>query len=528
VRAKLISASITDFAKLGLVSVRTPVAYVLAEHTATRTSDADVIKTRYTLKAVDKGAMNSEELRVRMADEARLAEQLCGRSLFVPTVLTSFETTSHVYHVYPTQLCTTLRALLDAQTNGHFTPITARFCVASIALILEHLHNEVPAHGGVALRDLSPDAFSINESGVLQLIDLRNACTILPQRRSEFVGYVHYQSPETLGGAELGLSSDFWALGALTYEMVTGTSPWLSGEAFHDTHVAVYVRIQAHKPHRLRFPIGVQLDDNLKAFVNATLHPNPDKRLGSGKDGHAALRKHAWFAQAPSLVWADLAEGKVESPFQSAAQERLNAVLDQGYKDDGSEEMVRSTATSTSGFQPDSAQALMIQWQEQAMTKGDYGRARNKKVRLTDNMSQNAADGRKSRMTLTQRASSARLTHSLTKGTRSARLGLARGASDSRLRRGFKRAVVAAKVTSAMAKDARTQHIDAARKSAVPGMPKKADALEESHQQLERVQQMLKSGGSKGHATLIATTFEVKQADALLGQDEGGDAAFQC
>ena len=128
----------------------------------------------------------------------------------------------------PTRVAKSLRSLLDAEKRQHFGGITTRFYTASAILILEHLHAEMPALGGVLCRDLSPDAFVVTVDGTLQLLDLRYAVPADPAPRHNFVGFAHYQAPEVLAGESYEKPADYWGLGAFTYELATGSSPWLT------------------------------------------------------------------------------------------------------------------------------------------------------------------------------------------------------------------------------------------------------------------------------------------------------------
>ena len=55
-----------------------------------------------------------------------------------------------------------------------------------------------------------------------------------------------------------GLAVDFWALGTLLYELVTGgANPWLTGDPAQDSEVGIYQRISTHQAGNLKFPDGV-------------------------------------------------------------------------------------------------------------------------------------------------------------------------------------------------------------------------------------------------------------------------------
>ena len=119
----------------------------------------------------------------------------------------------------------------------------------------------------------------------MQLLDLRYASKADPTP-SDFCGYAHYLSPEQVSGMATearaqtggalyphcvkrslmrqvsgqghGLAVDFWALGTLTYEMITGgANPWLTGDLAKDSEVGIYQRISMHQAGNLKFPDGV-------------------------------------------------------------------------------------------------------------------------------------------------------------------------------------------------------------------------------------------------------------------------------
>ena len=212
--------------------------------------------------------------------------------------------------------------------HGHFTEGISKFYVASVALVLEHLHAEVPAYEGVVVRNLSPDVFAIDSAGYIQLLDLRSATPASPPPL-DFFGYAHYASPELISGLGHGPAADFWSLGALAYEMMTGSSPWLTGDPAKDSELAIYTRILNHKPHGLAFPDDLHLSNAAKTFLNATHHPTPAKRLGEQES--RPLRKHPWFKFNREFSFEQLAAGTAKAPHVMQAKRHLERAYKAGY-----------------------------------------------------------------------------------------------------------------------------------------------------------------------------------------------------
>lgn len=81
--------------------------------------------------------------------------------------------------------------------------------------------------------------------------------------------------------------TDFWSLGCLTYALMTGRSPFASGMgSAYDNSLTVEGRIT--------WPKGV-FSANAKTFISSLCTVDPDKRLGYGKGGWAAVMRHPWF-----------------------------------------------------------------------------------------------------------------------------------------------------------------------------------------------------------------------------------------
>ena len=107
-----------------------------------------------------------------------------------------------------------------------FSEDRARFYAAEIVLALEHLHEN-----GIIYRDLKPENVLLDNYGHIKITDFGLSKLGLASKESQtntFCGTPEYLAPEIIKAAGHGISVDWWSLGILTYEMISGINPFKS------------------------------------------------------------------------------------------------------------------------------------------------------------------------------------------------------------------------------------------------------------------------------------------------------------
>lgn len=101
----------------------------------------------------------------------------------------------------------------------------ARFYFTEILYGLQYLHEK-----GIVYRDLKPENLLIAEDGHIKIADfgLSKAGMNRESLTYSYCGSAEYMPPEMIMRSGHGFGVDYYTLGALLYELVTGLPPYYS------------------------------------------------------------------------------------------------------------------------------------------------------------------------------------------------------------------------------------------------------------------------------------------------------------
>jgi len=143
---------------------------------------------------------------------------------------------------------------------------------------------------GVIHRDIKPSNIMLNQDGDVRIIDFGIALVADSEisRIEGIAGSPSYMSPEQVQSMELTHRSDLYSLGAVMYELLTGSRPFRAGNLAKLLHQIVY----ATPPPMLS--IRPDLPAELENVVATVMHKEPEKRYPNGVEfANAIARVHA-------------------------------------------------------------------------------------------------------------------------------------------------------------------------------------------------------------------------------------------
>jgi len=178
-----------------------------------------------------------------------------------------------------------------------FTEDRARFYVSEIVSGMEYLHK-----AGVIYRDLKPENLLLNGQGHIVMTDFglsKEGLHAKDARTATFCGTPEYLAPEIIKGDNYTKAIDWWSVGTLLYEMLTGLPPFYTEDEenmYHKIMTADLVIPPFFSP---------EVSDLIKQF----LIRDPAQRL----QDPAKIRAHPFFA---SLDWEKLESCQIVPPFK--------------------------------------------------------------------------------------------------------------------------------------------------------------------------------------------------------------------
>mgnify|MGYP001207855352 FL=1 len=238
----------------------------------------------YALKALRKAYIVSKsEVTHTLAERTVLARVDCP---FIVPLKFSFQSPEKLYLVLA--FINGGELFYHLQKEGRFDLSRSRFYTAELLCALETLHSL-----DVIYRDLKPENILLDYQGHIALCDF-GLCKLNmkdKEKTDTFCGTPEYLAPELLLGQGYSKVVDWWTLGVLLYEMLTGLPP------YYDEDVPKMYKKILQEP--LRFPDG--FDRDAKDLLIGLLSRDPKRRLGY--NGAHEIKRHPFFSQ---LSWKRL------------------------------------------------------------------------------------------------------------------------------------------------------------------------------------------------------------------------------
>uniref|UniRef100_A0A8C2TQ16 cGMP-dependent protein kinase n=1 Tax=Coturnix japonica TaxID=93934 RepID=A0A8C2TQ16_COTJA len=158
----------------------------------------------------------------RQQEHIRSEKQIMqsAHSDFIVRLYRTFKDSKYLYMLMEACLGGELWTIL--RDRGSFEDSTTRFYTACVVEAFAYLHSK-----GIIYRDLKPENLILDHRGYAKLVDFGFAKKIgFGKKTWTFCGTPEYVAPEIILNKGHDISADYWSLGILMYELLTGSPPF--------------------------------------------------------------------------------------------------------------------------------------------------------------------------------------------------------------------------------------------------------------------------------------------------------------
>jgi len=177
-----------------------------------------------------------------------------------------------------------------------FTEDRARFYAVEIICAMTYLHEQ-----GIIYRDLKPENILLDKKGHVVMTDFglsKEGLKSAGDTTATFCGTPEYLAPEVISGESYTKSIDWWSVGTLIFEMLTGLPPF-----YNQNEEQMYDKILKSD---VTYPVylSAEVTDLMKRFLTR----DPQLRLQDPDQ----IRAHPWFKP---INWEKVKNKEIPVPF---------------------------------------------------------------------------------------------------------------------------------------------------------------------------------------------------------------------
>ncbi|XP_067624676.1 cGMP-dependent protein kinase, isozyme 2 forms cD4/T1/T3A/T3B isoform X4 [Eurosta solidaginis] len=249
-----------------------------------------------------------------MSEKEIMGEANCQ---FVVKLFKTFKDRKYLYMLMESCLGGELWTILRDRCK--FDDATTRFYTACVVEAFQYLHSR-----NIIYRDLKPENLLLDDKGYVKLVDFGFAKKLQSGRKTwTFCGTPEYVAPEVILNRGHDISADYWSLGVLMFELLTGTPPFTGSDPMR-TYNIILKGIDA-----IEFPRDITR--NATNLIKKLCRDNPAERLGYQRGGISEIQKHRWF---DGFYWLGLQNRTLEPPIKPTVKSVIDTTNFDAYPPD--------------------------------------------------------------------------------------------------------------------------------------------------------------------------------------------------
>jgi cGMP-dependent protein kinase len=295
-----------DLQKIGLLGCGGFGAVELWEHK--KTGDT------YAMKGLSKGYIVKTGMQDSVMNEKNIL--MMTNSPFIIRLWETYNGSQTLYFLMEPALGGELYATYNRK-GFHGSEKHARFYIAGTIMAFDHMHTR-----RIIYRDLKPENLLISDTGKLLVTDMGLAKFVIGKTYTT-CGTPDYFAPELIASTGHTNAVDWWCLGVLTFELMSGHPPFESAYPMQ-----IYSKVmkgigKVPFPPKCQGPVG--------DLIKALLKKEPSERLPMRPGGVQNLKDHKWYA---GFDWEALLALKLEPPYKPVVKSKKDIANFSARKED--------------------------------------------------------------------------------------------------------------------------------------------------------------------------------------------------
>lgn len=261
-------------------------------------------KDTFAMKGISKGFIVKSGMQESVMTERFIL--MMTNSKFIISLFETYNGTQTLYFLLEPALGGELHTTYIKQCfygkAGH-----ARYYAACVVYAFEHLHER-----HIIYRDLKPENLLLNAEGHLKVTDMGLSKFVIGKTYTT-CGTPDYFAPELIQSIGHTSAVDWWGLGILLFELMTGHPPF---EA--ESHMEIYSRV-LKGIDCVSMPAAI--DSALANLLKAILRKEPAERLPVRTGGTKNLKAHKWYS---GFDWATLFALTMVPPYHPTVKSKAD------------------------------------------------------------------------------------------------------------------------------------------------------------------------------------------------------------
>ena len=290
----------------------------------------------YAMKILDKLTLKQRKQEIHTRTERDLMVKI--NCPFIVNIKSAFQDESKLYIVSEFLQGGDLFFHLHEKRYMTFPEDKAKFYLMELVSALDFLHKN-----NMIYRDLKPENILIDSQGHIKITDFGLSKIFESENDKAYTicGTPQYLAPEILLRKGYDKAVDWWSLGCLLYEMLSGRLPFKFKKGQK-------ISLNIYKEEIF---FDNKFSEDAQDLIKKLLIFDPKARLGSGVDGGEKIKNHKYFR---GVNWDDVWNKKIQPPFKPNLKDEQDLkYFDSSFTDESVGSLLGKNSLKERGFSND-------------------------------------------------------------------------------------------------------------------------------------------------------------------------------